>query len=168
MISRKLPLIFLFLLSYGVINFRHCVSRWHLEVQPASDGNLEAVDMLDMDDKLNCFLLEKYIVVIHYNLYILLPLAPPIKLLYLVTWERLPFTHLPLDKMAAIWTDDNFKPILFNENYRIPIRILLKFVPRSPIDNKPTLVQVMACRLTGDKPLPELMLTQFGDAYMRH
>ena len=37
----------------------------------------------------------------------------------------------------------------------------------SQIDNKPKLVQVMARRRTGDKPLPELMLTQFTDAYMQ-
>ena len=47
------------------------------------------------------------------------------------------------------------------------IQIPLKFVPTSPIVNKPALVQVMAWRQTGDKPLPELMLTQFIDAYMR-
>ena len=36
------------------------------------------------------------------------------------------------------------------------------------IDNKLTLVQVMAWRRTGDKPLSEPMLTRFIDAYMRH
>ena len=51
---------------------------------------------------------------------------------------------------------------------KIPIRISLKFVPRSPIDNKPALVQVMAGRQPSDKPLSELMLTQFTEAYMRH
>ena len=45
-------------------------------------------------------------------------------------------THLPLDEMAAILADDNFGNIFLNENGRIPIRISLKFVPRSPIDNK--------------------------------
>ena len=50
-----------------------------------------------------------------------------------------------------------------NENDRIQIQISLKFVPRSPSDNKPALVQVMAWRRTGDKPLTELMLTQFTD-----
>ena len=68
-------------------------------------------------------------------------------------------THLPLEKMAAILADDNFKCILLNENDRIPIQISLKFVPRSQIDNKPALVQVMAWRRRGDKPLPEQMLT---------
>ena len=42
----------------------------------------------------------------------------------------------------------------------------LKCVPRCPTDNKPALVQVMAWRRRGDKPLPEPMLTQFIDAYM--
>ena len=55
----------------------------------------------------------------------------------------------PLDKMAAILADDIFNCISLNEDDRIPIRISLKYVPRSPIDNKATLVQVMACRRTG-------------------
>ena len=69
--------------------------------------------------------------------------------------------------MAAILSD-SFKCIFLNENDRIPIRISLKFVPRSTINNKPALAQVMAWRQTGDKPLLEPMLTQFSDAYMRH
>ena len=36
---------------------------------------------------------------------------------------------------GAILADDNFKCIFLNENDRIPIKISLKFVPRSPIDN---------------------------------
>ena len=59
--------------------------------------------------------------------------------------------------MAAILTDDNFKCTFVNENDRIPIRIWLKFVPRCPIDNKTALIQVMAWRWRGDKPLPEPM-----------
>ena len=39
--------------------------------------------------------------------------------------------------MAAIWADDNLKCIYLNENDRIPMQISLKFVLRSPIDNKP-------------------------------
>ena len=70
--------------------------------------------------------------------------------------------------MAAILADDNLKYIFLNENDSIPVRISLKFVPRSLIDNKPALAQVMAWRRTGDKPLPEPMLTQSTDAYMRH
>ena len=70
--------------------------------------------------------------------------------------------------MAAILADDNFRCIFLNENDRIMIWISLKFVPGSPIGNKPALVQVMAWRRSGDKPLPEPMLTQFTDAYMQH
>ena len=70
--------------------------------------------------------------------------------------------------MAAILTDDIFNDIFLNENSRIPIQISLKYVPRSPIGNKSALIQVMAGRRTGDKPLPEPMVAQFIDAYMRH
>ena len=70
--------------------------------------------------------------------------------------------------MAAILADDNFKCIFLNEYDKIQIPISLKFVPRSPIDNKSALVQVMAWRRTGDKSLPELMLTQFTDTHMWH
>ena len=44
------------------------------------------------------------------------------------------------------------------------IKISLKFVPNDPTDNKPVLVQVMAWRRTGDKPLSEPMLTPFTDS----
>ena len=70
--------------------------------------------------------------------------------------------------MAAILADDTFKCIFVIEDDRIPIKISLEFVPRSPINNKPALVQVMAWRQIGDKPLPEPMMAQFIDAYMQH
>ena len=70
--------------------------------------------------------------------------------------------------MAAILADNIFNCIFFNENVWIPIQISLKYVPRSPIDNKPALVQVMAWHRTGNKPLSEPMLTRFTDAYMQH
>ena len=49
----------------------------------------------------------------------------------------------------------------------ILIKISLKLVADGPIDNKPSLVRVMAWHLTDDMPLPESMLTQFTDAHMR-
>ena len=70
--------------------------------------------------------------------------------------------------MAAILSNEIFKRIFLNENFRITIKISLKFVPKGPIDNKSALVQVMAWRQTGDKPLPEAVMIQFTDAYMRH
>ena len=68
--------------------------------------------------------------------------------------------------MTAILTDDIFKCIFVNENDSILIQISLKVVPKSPLDDKPALVQVMAWHRTSGKPLPEPMLTQFTDAYM--
>ena len=70
--------------------------------------------------------------------------------------------------MATILADGIFSGIFLNESNRILIQISLKYVPRSLIDNKPTLVQVMAWHRTGTKPLPDPMKTQFIDAYMRH
>ena len=67
--------------------------------------------------------------------------------------------------MADILADDIFNCIFFNENDRFPNQISLKYVPRSPIDNKSALFQVMAWRRTGNKQLPEPMTTQFIDAY---
>ena len=70
--------------------------------------------------------------------------------------------------MAAILADDISKHIFLNENNRTSIQISLKFVPKGLIDNASALVQVMAWRRTGDKPLPEAMMTQFIDAYIQH
>ena len=50
---------------------------------------------------------------------------------------------------------------IFQENIHIWIQISMKFVPKASIEDKSALDQVMACRLTGDKPLPEPMLTMW-------
>ena len=47
-----------------------------------------------------------------------------------------------------------FKCIFMNEKFCILIPISLKFLPKGPIDNKSTPVQVMAWRRAGDKSLP--------------
>ena len=56
------------------------------------------------------------------------------------------------------FADDIFKCIFLNENVWIPIKISLKFVTRDPINNIPSLVQMMAWRRPGDKPLSESMM----------
>ena len=56
------------------------------------------------------------------------------------------------------FADDIFKYIFLNENGWIPIKISLKFVPKGRINNIPALVQIMAWRRTGDKPLSEPMM----------
>ena len=66
------------------------------------------------------------------------------------------------------FADDIFKRIFLNENVRISIEMSLKFAPKGPFNNISALVQIMAWRRTGDKPLSALMMTQFNDTYMRH
>ena len=47
-------------------------------------------------------------------------------------------------------------------------KLSLKFVSKGPINNIPALIQIMAWRQWGDKPLSEQKIAQFTDAYMRH
>ena len=54
--------------------------------------------------------------------------------------------------------DDSFKYVFFNENARISLKISMKFVPKVRINNIPALVQIMAWRRPGDKPLSEPMM----------
>ena len=56
------------------------------------------------------------------------------------------------------FASDTFKRIFMNENARISINISLKFVPKGLINNIPALVQIMAWRRPGDKPLSEPMM----------
>ena len=63
--------------------------------------------------------------------------------------------------------DDSFKRICLNEDVSISLKISLKFVPKVQFNNIPALVQIMAWRRPGDKPLSEPMIV-FSDAYMRH
>ena len=56
------------------------------------------------------------------------------------------------------FADDIFKCVLLNENVWITIKNSLKFVPKGLINNIPALVQIMAWRRPGGKPLSEPML----------
>ena len=56
------------------------------------------------------------------------------------------------------FADDTFKWIFLNENAWIQLKISLTLVHKGPINNIPALVQVMAWRRPGDKPLSEPML----------
>ena len=49
-------------------------------------------------------------------------------------------TYVPLDKMAAVLADNNFKCIFFNEKICILMKISLKFVPNGPTGNNPALI----------------------------
>ena len=65
---------------------------------------------------------------------------------------------LRLRRNRSHFADDIFKCIFFNENELILIRISLKFISKGPINNIPALVQIMAWRRPGDKPLSEPMM----------
>ena len=54
--------------------------------------------------------------------------------------------------------DDVYKCIFLDENVRISIKISLKLVPKVPINNNPALVQIVAWRRSGGKPLSEPMM----------
>ena len=56
------------------------------------------------------------------------------------------------------FTDDIFRCIFGNEKFCILIKISLKSVPNGLIDNNTALVQVMAWRRPGDKPLSGPMM----------
>ena len=98
-----------------------------------------------------------------------------------ISWQAIPQVSKSWEEKYGVWVnsfplgqngrhfpDDSFKHIFMNEKFFILIRISLKFVPTGPIDNKPALVQLMAWRRPGDKPLSEPMLTQFTASYMRY
>ena len=73
-------------------------------------------------------------------------------------WEPAVFNTLRLKQNGRHFPDDIFKCIFLNENAWILLEISLKFVPKGPINNIPALVQIMAWRRPGDKPLSEPMI----------
>ena len=79
--------------------------------------------------------------------------------IFLTDWGKENGRHFP---------DNIFKCIFINENICISIKISMKIVPNGPINNIPALVQIMAWRRPGDKPLSESMMAQFTDIYMCH
>ena len=57
--------------------------------------------------------------------------------------------------------DDIFKCIFVNDNVWISIKISLKFAPKARINNIPAMVQIMAWRRPGGKPLSETIVVSF-------
>ena len=68
------------------------------------------------------------------------------------------FNTLRTRQNGRHFPDDTFKCIFLNENVWISIKISLKFVLKGAINNIPALVQIMAWRRPGDKPLSEPMM----------
>ena len=69
-------------------------------------------------------------------------------------------THWGRDKMDAIFQTISSNAFSWMKMYEICLHLVisLKFVPRVWINNIPALVQIMAWRRPGDKPLSEPML----------
>ena len=74
-------------------------------------------------------------------------------------WRRWVNTLRPRQN-GRHFADDIFNCIFFNENVWITIKISLKFVPNGPINNIPALVQIMAWRRPGDKPISGPMMVR--------
>ena len=90
---------------------------------------------------------------------------------YLSTHDMMGLLYInssPHPQNGRHFADDIFKCIFLNEKFCIFIRILLKYVHKSPIDNKWALIQVMDWHQTGNKSLSEPKLIQFTDTYIRH
>ena len=68
------------------------------------------------------------------------------------------FYTLRLRQNGRRLADDVFKCIFLNENVWISLKISLKYVPKVPVKNIPALVQILAWRRLGDKPLSEPMM----------
>ena len=66
-------------------------------------------------------------------------------------------THWCRDKMDVI-SQTTSSSAFFFFNVRISIKISLHSVPKGPINNIPALIQIMAWRRPGDKPLSEAMI----------
>ena len=77
-------------------------------------------------------------------------------------------THWGWEKWPPFFADDIFKCISFKENVWPSIKISLKFVPKGSVNNIPALVQIMAWRSFGAKPLSGPMLAKPTDANMRY
>ena len=75
-------------------------------------------------------------------------------------WHWCPMNKFRLRQNGRHLTDDLFKCIFLNENVWISIKVSLHFVPQGPIDDIPALVQIMAWRRPGDKPLSEPMMVR--------
>ena len=86
----------------------------------------------------------------------------------LLGWSPVSFLTLRPTQNDRHLTNYIVKCIFPNENVWFSIKISLKIVPKSPMNNIPALIQIMAWRPSGDKPLSEPMMALFTDTYLRH
>ena len=100
---------------------------------------------------------RKLMPVVHFDTYFIIQLVPKLDTANQYNiWPRLN-TFRPIQN-GSHFADDTFKCIFVKENVRIFIKLSVQFVPRGPVNNIPALVQIIARRRPGDKPLPEPMM----------
>ena len=78
------------------------------------------------------------------------------------------FNKLQLRQNGHNFADNIFKCICFTENLCILIKISLKFIPKSLIDNNLACVQVMAWCQTCIRPLLEPVMTKTQNSIWHH
>ena len=76
------------------------------------------------------------------------------------TREVLPYNTLRPKQNGRHFPHDIFECIFLNENVWISIKISLKFVPKGPINNITALVQIIAWRRAGGKPVRRICVTR--------
>ena len=84
------------------------------------------------------------------------------------SWEMfsVSLTHSGLEKWHSVIDISWY--IFVNENFSNSNKIALKYISVHLIDDNSTFVQVMALRLTWDKPLPGPMFSKMSDAICHH
>ena len=70
-------------------------------------------------------------------------------------------TNWGRDKMAAIFQMTFSNAFSWMKIYEFFIKMSLNFVPKGPVNNIPALVQILAWRQPGDKPISEPMMVRF-------
>ena len=141
---------------------RSSIQFWQCQ-QKQAVGHVDGLNYTKINSTTQKFVMFKASTIIWFNGIIFLA-SPALKFVFLIN-------HVVAGEATFVYlnsADDIFRCIFVNEKFCILIQISLKFVPKGQIDYKSALFQVMAWRRTGDKPLPEPMLTQFTGAYMRH
>ena len=86
--------------------------------------------------------------------------APKVVTIKPTMWHRSWKPSVPVSIMGSgqNFPDDIFWWIFLNENVCISIKISFKFVITGPVNNIPALVQIIAWRRPGDKPVSESMM----------
>ena len=75
-----------------------------------------------------------------------------------MSWHEMCGNILRPRQISQPFADNIFECNFLTANHSILIQLSLKFVHKSLINNEPTMVQIMAWRCVGDKPLFEPMM----------